>query len=160
MAEIKTPFKDSEKPIKHWGVETRQSTGATYQNQFPSDKELDANQLQKGGDPITYTFTGKAPAAVVSHYRSTGIGLGLPVYSISATEGNGGIWTINIQEEKQVVKIEGRTHEEDVDYGSDGQGNIDYDDWTMQRQAKVSDDRWFLRWDDIKNWPPFAKNGT
>ncbi len=154
------PFVDVEKPIKAWGSagEMLATTGATVVTQVPSDEELKAAKLQRSGESTSYTFTTPNYNEVISSFN-TYAEYGQPAYDITATEGNGGIWTVVVQKTTQVRIIEGREHEDDVDYGSDGEGNINYDDWTTKRKSKIVDERWFLEWDDVKNWPPFAKYG-
>lgn len=70
------------------------------------------------------------------------------------------MWSASVIKTTLRVKIESHESEDDVDYGTDGQGNIDYDDWSTQRKAKITTDKWYLEWDDVKNWPPFAQYGV
>lgn len=155
------PFVDVTKPIKSWGSggAVTETTGATRYVQSPTDAELEAHQLEKGSQTTSYEYTTDNPDELIAEF----IGLpevGWPCYEITLTEEAGGIWRGQVVKTTLRVKIEGRESEDDVDYGSDGEGGIDYDDWTTQRKAKITTDKWWLEWDDVKNWPPFAQYGV
>lgn len=152
------PFVSSDKTIKSWNVENRESTGGTINIQRPTNEELERAKLQLGSDYTNYTFTTRDISVITTQFNAYPEN-GEPAYVINATEGEGGVYTVNVTTYTQVPVIEGREHEDDVDYGTDGDGNIDYSDWTTIRRAKVTDERWFLEWDDVKNWPPFSKYG-
>lgn len=155
------PFVDVEKPIKSWGTAGNilETTGSTLFVQSPTDEELKAAKLEKGSDSTTYTFTTDNTNEVIAAFTSYAE-KDQPCYEITGTEQQGGIW--NVQIIKTILKnvIEGQESEDDVDYGTDGEGNIDYDDWSTQRKAKITNDKWYLEWDDVKNWPPFSQYGV
>lgn len=98
-------------------------------------------------------------SALLDNFKDTSAVLGNPCYDINVSNGDGDIKTVNVTKTTLVNAMIGQESEDDVDYGTDGEGNIDYDDWTMQRQAKVTDERWSLEWDDCLHWPPFSKYG-
>lgn len=158
------PFVSSEKIIKSWNVGNRESTGGSISIQRPTDEELDRAKLQLGSEPTNYTFTTRDISIISTQFNAYPDN-GEPAYVINATEGEGGVYTVNVTTYTLVPVIEGSEHEDDVDYGTDGggggggEGDIDYSDWTTVKNAKVTDERWFLEWDDVKNWPPFSKYG-
>lgn len=147
------PFVSSEKTIKSWNVENRESTGGTVYFQSPSEEELLAANLQRGNDTTSYTFTTKNTADVYQQFISYAE-IDLPVYDITATKNDGGIWTVNVKETNLVPIPRGAEHEDDVDYGSED-GETDYSDWTSERHARTKSRRYQIIWEPGYEWPPF-----
>lgn len=135
------PFVDVVKPIKGWGVNggITETTGATRYVQSPTEEELEAAHLERGSQSTSYEYTTDNPEQLIAAFTSYPEA-GQPCYEITLTEQEGTIWHGNVVKTILRVKIEGREGEDDVDYGTDGDGNIDYDDWTTQRKAKITDD--------------------
>lgn len=146
------------KKIKSWGFMSAQ-VGESKHVQIPSSrymKEFQPHSLKFSSDETTYTIQGDVHtvASVIGSFQS------------DAEEGDmGAMITVTKQSEVQYniqvtaaelqYDIHGEEHEEDVDYGSDGEGNPDYEDWTMQKHMDLTKHEFKLVWEPATNWPPF-----
>lgn len=121
----------------------------------PTDEELQAAKLEKNGDTYTLEYTTNNPAELQAEFTSYPE-KGKYAYDLDFTAEAGGIYRVTVTATKMRYIIEGRDHEEEVDYGSDGEGNIDYADWTMERQANRSKvKKYAVVWEEAREWPPF-----
>lgn len=153
------PYVTLVKKCKEWGIEVRETEGQSFNVQIPSTEDLEKARLQKGVDCTRYTYTSITPLAVIEKFN-TFVGLNEPVYDIDLSLGNGGVWNITVTKYYQKPILEGHSEPDEVDYGSDGEGNIDYDDWSTQKTAKVTAEKWYLAWEDVTDYPPFAQYGV
>lgn len=107
----------------------------------------------KGNHDTVESILGMFPAEPESWQGNKGVQVtmtqnGTPVADIS----------VNVVSLVKVPRSE--VPKEEADFGSDGEGNIDYDDWTMKRDKQLNNDEWKLEWEDVRNFLPFANYGT
>lgn len=149
------------KELKKWGtIDLENGTGGHWQK--PSQDELlnhfEDRQYELGGNTATYQYKGGYQDVynILSQFHSSPGGLGAKGVQITMTKTGAPVADISVTVLQVKMKPRGETPKEEADYGSDGEGNPDYDDWTMKRKSKLTNDKWSLQWEDTKNWLPFS----
>lgn len=146
------------KPVKRWGTIDLQ-VGESQHLQIPTSKYLKdykPHPLKFSDDTTTYTIQGDTHtvASIIGSFQSDAEP-GDQGAQITVSRNSEVLYTINVTVAELMVDIHGREHEEDVDYGSDGEGNPDYEDWTMQRSEDITKHEYKLVWEPATLWPPF-----
>lgn len=146
------------KRVKSWGL-TDLQVGEGRHLQIPTSKymkEYEPHPLKFSDDTTTYTIQGdtNTVASIIGEFDDEAepgdIGAQITVSRNSEV-----LYTINVTAAEVMTDIHGKEHEDDVDYGSDGEGNIDYDDWTMQKHEDLTKHEFKLVWEPATLWPPF-----
>lgn len=146
------------KPVRSWGT-TDLQVGESQHLQIPTSKYLKdykPHPLKFSDDTTTYTVQGDTHtvASIIGSFQSDAEP-GDQGAQITVSRNSEVLYTIQVIVAELMVDIHGREHEEDVDYGSDGEGNPDYEDWTMQRSEDITKHEYKLVWEPATLWPPF-----
>lgn len=146
------------KPVKSWGT-TDLQVGESQHLQIPSSrymKDYLPHPLKFSDDTTTYTVQGDSGtvSAIIGQFDDEAEP-GDQGAQITVSRNSEVLYTIQVIVAELMVDIHGREHEEDVDYGSDGEGNLDYEDWTMQRSEDITKHEYKLVWEPATLWPPF-----
>lgn len=148
-------------PIKGWGTEGL-ANGETRYYAKPESAALEAAKLTMSGrGQVTYNLRGDMDmvADLLADIPDTPT-LGALACTLSYTQSNSPLGDIVLTVAPLVVDPRGNEHEEDVDYGSDGEGGTDHDIWSTQRNAKATREECYIEWDSVTHWPPFMAHGV
>lgn len=155
---------DVVKELKTWGtVNTENGIGGHWQK--PSTEALlfsqEDRQYELGGNSVTYSLKGGYQDVydILSEFPSTPGALGARGVQITMTQTASPVADISVTVSQIKMKPRGETPKEEADYGSDGEGNTDYDNWSMKRKKQLINEKWSLVWEDTKNWMPFSWYG-
>lgn len=149
------------KELKKWGtIDLQNGTGGHWQK--PSQDELlnhfEDRQFELSGNAASYQYKGGYQEVydILSQFPASPGGVGAKGVQITMTKNGSPVADISVTVLPIKMKPRGETPKEEADYGSDDEGNTDYDDWTMKRKSQLTNDKWSLQWEDTKNWLPFS----
>lgn len=149
------------KELKKWGTINIQNGGGGHW-QKPSKDELlnhfEDRQFELGGNSATYQYKGGYQTVydILSQFPSSPGAVGAKGVQITMTQTGEPLADISVNVLQIKMKPRGERPKEEADFGSDGEGNIDYDEWSMKRNKQLVMDKWSLEWEDTKNWMPFS----
>lgn len=155
------------KQIKTWGTIDGDPGSSVFGHwQKPSEwwlKHHDPErQYQLGGESVTFTYKGGMDlvSEILSHYPAEPETLtGAKGVSVTLSGRGQPVFDIQVVEQSILMCPRGSTPKEEADFGSDGEGNTDYDNWTMQRNKQLTHHSFQLKWDKTLNWLPFSLYG-
>lgn len=153
---------DHLKPIKKFG-NLRSDSGSSIVGhwQKPKASYLEEQGWELGGDAVTYNYKGGESVVndILSRFPAEPTQAGGKGVQVTLSQDGEPLGNISVTVLQVLMKPRGETPKEEADFGSDGEGNPDYDVWSMKNEKQLNNDTWKLEWDDVKNWLPFAYYG-
>ena len=153
---------DHMKPIKKFG-NLRSDSGSSIVGhwQKPKASYLEEQGWELGGDAVTYNYKGGESVVndILSRFPAEPTQAGGKGVQVTLSQDGEPLGNISVTVLQVLMKPRGETPKEEADFGSDGEGNPDYDVWSMKKNAQLNTDKWKLEWEDVKNWLPFAWYG-
>ena len=158
---------DQLKEIKQWGTIEDFGTSSNGHWQKPTNDALlhsdpeGGRTFSLGATSANYTFKGGLSDVydVLSGFPSSPNVPGAKGVEVTMTQDGEPLATISVTVHEIQMNPRGETPKEAADFGSDGEGNPDYGEWSMKNDEKVTDDKWSIVWEDTTAWPPFAYMG-
>lgn len=155
------------KQIKTWGTIDGDPGSEVFGHwQKPSEwwlKHGDPDrQYQLGGESVTFTYKGGMDLVsdILSRYPAEPSPVsGSKGVSVTLSGRGQPVFDIQVIEQSILMCPRASTPKEEADFGSDGEGNTDYDNWTMQRNKQLTEHSFQLKWDKTLNWLPFSLYG-
>lgn len=154
---------DQLKEIKQWGtVDLANGTGGHWQKPTTDallNSDPDGGRTYSfGANTASYQYKGDLSTVygILSQFPSSPNVPGARGVDITLTQNGEPLADISVSVHEIQMNARGSTQKEEADFGSDGEGNSDYDDWSMQKQKELVNDKWSLEWEDTKNWMPFS----
>lgn len=151
---------DTLKEVKKWGTFGGSSSSTDGFWQKPTDRELRKGKMQLGNDITSYSFKGgmETVQSILGQFPSTVVP-GAKAVQVSYSQNGQPVGDIQVTVYTLEPVHEHEELEEPKDYGTDGEGNIDYDNWTMEGLARDKETRYQIVWEPAYEWPPFKLGG-
>ena len=148
-----------EKPTKSWGSLSA-ATGSAFFVQKPTEDELAEHEVKFGRSlgTETYDITAEEARAMADEWDPQPI-IGGQGGTMSFTQNASPLGTLTVSRFLIVNAPVGEDAEDDVDYGSDGEGGVDPEIWSTAKNKVQVKDSYRIERDDVTHWPPFMSYG-
>lgn len=148
---------DQLKEMKKWGTIGDMGSSVDGHWQKPTDRELRKNKMQLGNNSSSYTFRGGMAEVsdILGQFPGTIVPGTNKAVTVDYKQNNHPVGTINVTVYNLAPVPSGEEPEEVKDYGTDGEGGVDYDNWTMERQSRQKETKYKIIFEPARDWPPF-----
>lgn len=149
-----------EKPTKSWGSLSA-ATGNAFFVQKPTEDELAEHKVKFGRSLGTETYDiGAEEARAMADEWDPQPVIGGSGGTMTFSQNASPLGTLTVSRFLIINAPVGNETEDDVDYGSDGEGGVDSEVWSTAKNRKTTRNSYRIEKDDVTHWPPFMEYGT